>query len=318
LRELPKFHSEKLLVSLDTSDDAAVYELNEEQALIATVDFFTPVVDDPYVYGQIAAANSLSDIYAMGGSPLLAMNIVGFPNCLDYSILGEILKGGADKIMEAGALLVGGHTIEDDEPKYGLSVNGLVHPKKIFANSTAKVGDNLILTKPIGSGVINTAIKAEIIDNEDYERAIFVMSYLNKTASEGMILNNANSCTDITGFGLVGHSLEMAKASNVSIRIFTDKVPLLSGAYDNAQMGIIPAGTYKNMDYYSKDVKFIDVEETIRDLMYDPQTSGGLLVSISEENTEKYIEFLKNNLKVEYALIGRVEELTENYLYVEK
>ena len=220
LCHLPKMFDENLLVGIETSDDAAVYKINDELAMIQTLDFFTPVVDNPYTFGQIAAANSLSDVYAMGGEPKLAMNIVCFPNCLDQSVLVDILKGGYDKVKEAGAIIVGGHTVEDDEPKYGLSVTGFVHPSKILTNNNAKHGDVLVLTKPLGTGIINTAIKGELVDKEAYEEAVFVMSTLNKYAKEAMDeVEGINSVTDITGFGLLGHALEMARGSNVSIKI---------------------------------------------------------------------------------------------------
>lgn len=317
MRDLPTFHDSNLIVSHDTSDDAAVYRLNDSQALIATLDFFTPIVDDPYSFGRIAAANALSDIYAMGGTPLLAMNIVGFPNCLDMSILGEILKGGADVIKESGALLVGGHTIEDNEPKYGLSVNGIIHPDKVYSNASSKPGDILVLTKPIGAGVLNTAMKADLLDDDQINEAINVMSYLNKTAAEGMKVHSANACTDITGFGLIGHTLEMAKASNVTAVIHSSKIKLMSGAYDNAQMGIIPAGAYSNMEFYKADVAVSEgVDPVILDLIYDPQTSGGLLVSIPQEKLDNYLAFLESNLKVPFSVIGEITEKQEKNLIV--
>lgn len=210
---MPKFEDENLLVGIETSDDAAIYKVTDDIAMIQTVDFFTPIVDDPYMFGQIAAANSLSDVYAMGGVPKVALNIVGFPNCLDPSILGDILKGGADKVKEAGAVLVGGHTIQDDEPKYGLCVSGFVHPKKIFKNYGCRPGDVLILTKQIGNGVVNTAIKAEMASDRAIREAEIVMSSLNRKAKEVVDKYHVNACTDITGFGLLGHCAEMAVPS---------------------------------------------------------------------------------------------------------
>ena len=315
--KLPKFYSDKLIVGFETSDDAAVYKLDDERALIQTLDFFTPIVDDPYNFGKIAAANSLSDIYAMGGEPILALNIVGFPNCLDIEILGEILRGGAEKVKEAGALLVGGHTIEDDEPKYGLSVLGMVHPDKVLENSSAKPGDVLVITKPLGVGILNTAIKGGLASDEEIERAVFAMEYLNKDAADGMKEVKVNSCTDITGFGLIGHIYEMAKGSNVTIEIESEKVPILEGAYDYAEMGLVPAGAYKNMHYVGENVKMEDgVSQTLADIFFDPQTSGGLLVSLNEKDCEKLIDIYKDILKTDFAVIGKVLSKKDKYIIV--
>ncbi len=308
--KLPKFHSDKLIVGLDTADDAAVYKLDDEKAIIQTLDFFTPIVDDPKEFGRIAAANSLSDVYAMGGEPTIALNIVGFPTCLDIDILGEILQGGAEKVQEAGALLVGGHTIEDDEPKYGMSVTGLVHPDKVLSNAGAKVGDVLILTKPIGIGVMNTAIKGGMASEEEIQEAINVMAYLNKDAADGMKKVHVNACTDITGFGLIGHLYEVAKASNVTIEMQADSVKILKGARDHAEMGLIPAGMYKNKKYVGDQVEVSSTVETvIEDLLHDPQTSGGLLISLPADQAEILMEIYKDSLKTDYSIIGRV--LTE-------
>lgn len=305
--KLPKFHSDKLIVGLDTADDAAVYKLDDEKAIIQTLDFFTPIVDDPRDFGRIAAANSLSDVYAMGGEPTIALNIVGFPNCLPIEVLGEILAGGAEKVQEAGALLVGGHTIEDDEPKYGLSVTGLVHPDKVLSNANAKVGDVLILTKPIGIGVMNTAIKGEMASKEEIEEAVQVMAYLNKDAADGMKQVHVNTCTDITGFGLVGHLYEVAKASGVTIEVFSSDVPILKGAREHAEMGLLPAGMYKNLAYVQDYVKVAEgIEEVMIDLLHDPQTSGGLLISLPEEEAEKLMEIYKDTLETAFSIIGRV------------
>lgn len=215
------------MVGIETSDDAAIYRVTDDIAMIQTVDFFTPVVDDPYTFGQIAAANSLSDVYAMGGEPKVALNIVGFPNCLDPEILGEILRGGADKVKEAGAVLVGGHSVQDDEPKYGLSVSGFVHPDKIYRNYGCRPGDVLVLTKQIGSGIINTAVKAEMASEQAKTEAVKVMSSLNKKAKEAAEGFPVNACTDITGFGLLGHCAEMAEASGVTLEIQAKRVPYM-------------------------------------------------------------------------------------------
>ena len=220
------------MVGIETSDDAAIYRVTDDIAMIQTVDFFTPVVDDPYTFGQIAAANSLSDVYAMGGEPKVALNIVGFPNCLDPEILGEILRGGADKVKEAGAVLVGGHSVQDDEPKYGLSVSGFVHPDKIYRNYGCRPGDVLVLTKQIGSGIINTAVKAEMASEQAKTEAVKVMSSLNKKAKEAAEGFPVNACTDITGFGLLGHCAEMAEASGVTLEIQAKRVPYMQEAVD--------------------------------------------------------------------------------------
>ncbi|ABR48478.1 selenide, water dikinase [Alkaliphilus metalliredigens QYMF] len=317
LCHIPRIKDEKLIVGLETSDDAAVYQIDEERALVQTLDFFTPVVDDPYTYGQIAAANSLSDVYAMGGQPLTAMNIVCFPSCLSPDVLKEILKGGADKIMEANCLLVGGHTVEDNEPKYGLSVTGMVSPHEIWTNAGAKVGEYLILTKPIGTGVLNTAIKVDMVDESQYEDAVKVMVTLNKYGMEALKDFNISACTDITGFGLLGHAYEMAKGSHVSLEIYSDQVPFIAGVKEFARMGIIPGGMYANKKHIEKDVNVNgDVEEVIMDLLYDPQTSGGLLVSIAEEQVEEAIEKLTELNLTEFAVIGKVVEKDEFTIYI--
>lgn len=317
LSQLPKNkNNNNLLVGLDTADDAAVYKLNDETALIQTLDFFTPMIDDPYIFGQIAAANSLSDVYAMGGKPIVAMNIVCFPSCNDMNILAEILKGGFDKVKESGALLVGGHTVDDKEPKYGLSVSGIVHPEKVLSNATSRVGDKLILTKPIGVGILNTAMKENLVSKEISDKVIEVMVHLNKYAAKSFDYIKVNSVTDITGFGLLGHALEMAKASNVSIEINSKDVPILDGAIDMANMGIIPAGMYRNKEYVSKDVNIIDVDTAIEDILYDPQTSGGLLISVEEELADKLIEHMKLNGSIEAKIIGSVKKKEDKYITV--
>lgn len=309
-------NDKNLIVGIDTSDDAAVYKLNDEMATIQTLDFFTPIVDDPYTFGQIAAANSLSDVYAMGGKPIVALNIVCFPNCLNMNILGEILRGGADKVLEAGAVIVGGHTVQDDEPKYGLSVTGIVHPDKVLKNYGAETGDILILTKPIGLGIINTAIKAKIASKEAYEKAVKVMAYLNKYAGEIITDYNITSCTDITGFSLIGHAYEMAEPSKKTFRIFKDAIPFIKEAKEYASMGLIPAGCYENKKYLEGKYLLKNVESWMEDILFDPQTSGGLLISCKEKD---YIDILTRleNLEVESAVIGRVEEFNDAYIVIE-
>ena len=309
---LPKFHDENLLVGVETSDDAAIYKVNDELALIQTLDFFTPVVDDPYLFGQIAAANSLSDVYAMGGEPRTALNIVGFPNCLDPKILGRILEGGASKVLEAGAILAGGHSIQDDEPKYGLSVTGFVNPNKIFKNYGSQPGDVIIITKQVGSGLINTAIKAEMAEKSQIDEVVTVMTSLNKKAKEVIENYPISACTDITGFGLAGHAMEMAASSKVTFEIDVNKVPYIDGALEMAKMGLVPAGTYNNKDYISGDVESINIEECYLDLMYDPQTSGGLLITLAESEDENIMkDFEKKNMDTKVAVIGRVLEKQE-------
>ena len=294
LGNLPKFHDENLLVGVETSDDAAIYKVNDELALIQTLDFFTPVVDDPYLFGQIAAANSLSDVYAMGGEPRTALNIVGFPSCLDPKILGRILEGGASKVLEAGAILAGGHSIQDDEPKYGLSVTGFVNPNKIFKNYGSQPGDVIIITKQVGSGLINTAIKAEMAEKSQIDEVVTVMTSLNKKAKEVIENYPISACTDITGFGLAGHAMEMASSSKVTFEIDVNKVPYIDGALEMAKMGLVPAGTYNNKDYISGDVESCNIEECYLDLMYDPQTSGGLLITLAESEVENIMKDFKN------------------------
>lgn len=301
---------------MDTADDAAVYKLNEEIALIQTLDFFTPMVDDPYVFGQIAASNSLSDVYAMGGKPVVAMNIVCFPSCHDMNVLAEIMKGGFDKVKESGALLVGGHTVDDKEPKYGLSVSGIVKPDKVLSNATSKPGDKLILTKPVGVGILNTAMKEGLVEKSISDKVIEVMIHLNKYAAMSFEYIEVNSVTDITGFGLLGHALEMAKASNVSIHIDSKEVPILDGAIEMANMGIIPAGMYRNKQYIYTDVNIQDVDGAIEDILYDPQTSGGLLVSVKEELAELLVEDMKKNGSIEAKIIGSVKQKENNYITV--
>ena len=317
LTVIPKVSHEKLIVGLETSDDAAVYKVSDDKAIILTLDFFTPVVDDPYTFGKIAAANSLSDIYAMGGEPTVAMNIVCFPQCEDMAILREILRGGSDKVTESGAILVGGHTVDDMEPKYGLSVTGEVHPDRVRANSHVEVGDVLILTKPIGTGILNTAIKGELADEQDYEEAVLVMEYLNKYPADALKKIDVNGVTDVTGFGLLGHVLEMAKGSGCTIEIDGESVPMLRNAREYANMGIIPAGMYKNLDYISPDVSVCEgVKQDILDVLYDPQTSGGLLISVPQQRASELIEELRNCKALCYDIIGRAVEKKEKYVIV--
>lgn len=315
---LPKVSDERLIVGLDTSDDAAVYKIDEDTAIIQSLDFFTPIVDDPYTYGQIAAANSLSDIYAMGGVPRLAMNIVCFPDCLRPEILTEILKGGQDKVKEAGAILVGGHSISDDEPKYGLSVTGFVHPDKVWTNAGAQEGDLLILTKPLGLGIINTAIIGGLADQDSYDEAVHLMTSLNKYAKEAIEnMEGLNSVTDITGFGLVGHAQEMAAGSGTTIKIKSDQVPLIKNTREYGEMGLVPAGAYTNKDYFGPYVQKKDhIETVIEDILYDPQTSGGLLISVAKDQAEELLENLEKT-PTKCAIIGEVVKRGDHHIIIE-
>ena len=302
-------------MGLETSDDAAVYQITEEIAMIQTVDFFTPVVDDPYTFGQIAAANSLSDVYAMGGEPKIALNIAAFPNCLDIEILGEILRGGAEKVKEAGAVLVGGHTIQDNEPKYGLCVSGFVHPKKVWKNYGCRLGDVLILTKPIGSGVVNTAVKAQMASEEAAKDAVRVMSSLNKNAKEVFERYEISACTDVTGFGLLGHCAEMASASDVTLELYPEQIPLIKEAKSYTSMGLVPAGAYRNREHTEEMVDAGTTEEALLDLMYDPQTSGGLLVSVPPQDADVIVAELRaQNPETEASVIGTVKARSEKWI----
>lgn len=275
---------ENLLVGFDSRDDAGVYRLNEDLAIIQTIDFFTPMVDDPYTFGQIAAVNAINDIYAMGGRPLLAMNLVCFPEYEDMSMLRQILEGGLSKVKEAGALIVGGHTVDDNEPKYGLSVCGLVHPDRVIANSTAQPGDKLFLTKPLGTGIIATAVKAEMASAPAMEEAVYWMSMLNKVGAEVMQQVGVNAATDITGFGLAGHLYELAAGSDVAVEIYTDKLLFMEGALEYAGLGLIPGGAYSNRDYLGDKLEFMEeIDISHRDLLFTPETAGGLLVAVPED-----------------------------------
>lgn len=286
LRLLPQPSDPNLLLGLGT-DDAAVYRLSDEMALIQSVDVFTPIVDDPYQFGLIAAANAFSDIYAKGGRPLLALNIAGFPRRLPLDILAEILRGGADKAAEAGVLIVGGHTIDDPEPKYGLAVTGLVHPKKFVTNSGARPGDLLYLTKPLGIGAITTGIKQEKTPPAVADEAVRVMGTLNRAASEAMLEAGVHAATDVSGFGLLGHLHEMTQASGVGARIEASVVPVLDGARELAAGGAIAGGTSRNLEWLADKVRWApEIGEVTRILLADAQTSGGLLIAVAPERAE--------------------------------
>lgn len=318
MRYLPKNkHDKNLLVGHETSDDAGVYLLTEELAMIQTVDYFTPIVDDPYQFGQIAAANALSDVYAMGGTPKTVLNIVGFPiKKLGHEILAEILKGAASKVEEAGAVIVGGHSIDDQEPKFGLSVTGLAHPKHIWKNNGAQPGDVVVLTKPIGVGILTTGIKREKVSLEQVEEVTSLMSTLNKTSAETLRDFSPNAVTDVTGFGLLGHASEMAIGSNVTINIQYELVPILNGTMSLALDGIVPGGSKANHNWLNSKVNYdtcLTFEQQL--ILCDAITSGGLLVSMSPSDAQGYVETLKKLGNQSVAIIGTVVEKKEKWIY---
>lgn len=297
-------------MGLEGFEDAGVYRLTNDLAIIRTVDYFTPIVDDPYAFGQIAVANALSDVYAMGGKPITAMNIVCFPSkSMDFSILRDILRGGLDKLKEAEVTLVGGHSVDDPELKYGLSVTGTIHPEKVILNSEVKRGDSLILTKALGTGIINTAIKANMADANTIISVTRQMSELNMHASEIMQEIGVNACTDVTGFGLLGHTCEMIQSSEVGLEIDHSAVPVLPKTIEFAQMGLIPAGTYRNRDFRSGMVNFkSNVPDYISDILFDPQTSGGLIISVSAEKAQTLLARLQDAGIDHSAVIGKVND----------
>ena len=279
-------HDPNLLVGFDKSDDASVYRVSDELALVQTVDFFPPIDDDPYTFGQIAATNALSDVYAMGGEPKLALNIMAVPDSLPKEAVHALLRGGYDKVYEAGAIITGGHSILDDEPKYGLAVTGFVHPARLLTNSGAKPNDVLFLTKPLGIGVYTTAAKAELLSEEGKAYAKTLMTTLNKGARDVMVRYRVHACTDVTGFALMGHSLEMAQGSDTELEIDTKKLDLLPEAPELAAMGILPAGVYRNRSFAEEFVDAGDVPLEIQDILYDPQTSGGLLIAVDPADAD--------------------------------
>ena len=306
-----------MIVGIETAEDAGVYRLTDEIALIQTADFITPVVDDPFVYGQVAVANALSDVYAMGGKPITAINLVMFDTCkvpMDY--LAEILKGGAEKLKEAGVSLVGGHTVDDLETKFGLSVTGIAHPKRIVRNSTAKPGDVLVYTKPLGIGVLTTAIKADMASDEEVKAVSEVMTHLNKSASEAMVSVGVSACTDVTGFGFLGHLYEMVKFSGVSAEIDSSAFKLLPGAKEYASMGLLPAATYDNVDYVGDAVEFPEgFDEDLKMLFFDPQTSGGLLISVPEGKLTELLSELQKRGERWIQVVGKIKEGTGIKVY---
>lgn len=293
---------------MDRPDDAGVYKITDDIAIIQTVDFFTPIVDDPYWFGQIAAANALSDVYAMGGVPKTAMNVVAFPlKQMDLSVLRQILQGGLDKMKEAGVALVGGHSVEDKELKYGLSVTGFIHPDRILTKKDLKVGDRLILTKPLGTGIINTAIKGGLASSEIIETVTHLMAALNRDAAETMQDYPVHACTDITGFGLLGHIAEMVVDSEFGVEILASRVPLLPECLEYAAMGLVPAGLYKNREFRGAMVEVSpSVDPFIQDILFDPQTSGGLLICVERKSADDLLNRLKERGMDKAAIIGEV------------
>jgi len=287
---------ENLLVGFDKSDDASVYKISDELALVQTVDFFPPIADDPYLFGQIAATNALSDVYAMGGEPKLALNLLCIPEDMPKGAVHDLLRGGYDKVYEAGAIITGGHSIIDPEPKYGLAVTGFVHPDKVLTNSGAKPGDVLLLTKPIGIGVLTTGAKADLTSQESMELAYRMMTTLNKAARDAMVKYDVHACTDVTGFALLGHAFEMAEGSDVEITLNVDQIDLIPEALELARMGILPAGMYRNRRYAEPGVDAGDVELAKQDLLYDPQTAGGLMIAVAAKDADALFEELKTTV----------------------
>jgi selenide,water dikinase len=303
---------------LEKADDAGVYKLTDDLAIVQTVDFFTPIVDDPYTFGQIAVANALSDVYAMGGKPLTALNIVCFPiKTLDISVLRDILRGGIDKMREAGVVLVGGHSVDDPELKYGLSVTGTVHPKRVLTKGGARPGDKLLLTKPIGTGIISTAVKGGMASDQVIKAVAQSMAALNKTASEVMLQVGVNACTDITGFGLLGHACEMIQDSRIGLRIHSASVPIFPETIELARMGMIPGGTSRNKEFRSKMVDSAGIADVMLDILFDPQTSGGLFVSVSADRANLLLARLKEAGVIDAAIVGEVVSHPKQRIVVE-
>lgn len=308
-----------MIVGFDTNDDAAVYRINDEQAIVQTVDFITPMFNDPFIFGQVAAANSLSDVYAMGGKPLTVLNLVCFDGCnFSKDVLKQILAGGLDKIRESGALLIGGHTIDDLEMKYGLSVTGMINPGKVLKNNTGKIGNKIILTKPLGAGILTTALKAEMITEPELKEAIFYMTMLNKTASEIALNFSITGMTDVTGFGLIGHLGEMVN-DRTAIKLFSDKILLMQHTREMAEMGMIPGGSYRNRDYFKQIVDYTGFSQNEADdiYYYDTQTSGGLLIAVDDGDSANLISALHAAGLTASVVIGEiVERKTEHKIYL--
>lgn len=307
----------RLLVGYDKSDDASVYQVADDLAIVQTTDFFPPIVDEPFMYGQIAATNALSDVYAMGGEPKLALNIMCIPEKMDKETVQEILRGGYAKAYEAGAIITGGHTIHGAEPIYGLAVTGFAHPQKIWQNSGASVGDVLLLTKPLGVGILTTAAKADLVDKAVLEKLYAQMCTLNKYARDVLVNYSVHACTDVTGFALLGHSLEMAQGSGVSVHIRAQDVPYHAEAYEMAAMGFIPAGAYRNRDFAQASVQVVGkVARALQDIFYDPQTSGGLLCALPKAEADACLADLQT-VAADTRIIGYVTEKQEKDIYLE-
>ena len=307
LSDIKVHHDDNLLVGFDKSDDASVYKISDDLAIVQTVDFFPPIADDPYLFGQIAATNALSDVYAMGGEPKLCLNIMAIPENMPMEAVHALLRGGYDKVYEAGALITGGHSIHDDEPKYGLAVTGFVHPDKMLTNSNARPGDVLLLTKPIGIGVLSTAEKADMLSKSGQELINRLMTTLNKAARDAMVKYNVHACTDVTGFGLIGHTYEMASGSDTEIILDVDSIDLIPEALELARMGMLPAGMYRNRNFAQAHVDAGDTELAKQDMLYDPQTAGGLLIAVAPEDADALFNELKNTVPSAQR-IGTVSE----------
>ena len=306
-----------LLVGYDKSDDASVYRVSDELAIVQTTDFFPPIVDDPFMYGQIAATNALSDVYAMGGEPKLALNIMCIPEKMDKATVQEILRGGYAKAYEAGAIITGGHTIHGAEPIYGLAVTGFVKPENVWTNSGAQPGDVLLLTKPLGVGILTTAAKAGLVEQELLDKLYEQMSTLNKYAHDVLVNYSLHACTDVTGFALLGHSLEMAQGSGVTVHIQTENVPFHKEAWAFADMGLVPSGAYRNRDYAEAGVRLTrEIARPMQDILYDPQTSGGLLIALPEKDAAQCLDELRQSVP-QAAAIGYVTEKMDAAIYLE-
>ena len=307
---------DRLIVGYDKSDDASVYKIDDRTALIQTTDFFPPIVDDPYLYGKIAATNAFSDVYAMGGQPKLALNIMCITDGMDKETVQQILRGGYDTAYEAGAIITGGHTIQGAEPIYGLAVSGFVDPDKVWINSGAKPGDALILTKPLGVGIITTGIKAEMVDTDLRGRVYAQMAVLNKSARDILVNYTVHSCTDVTGFALLGHGFEMAQGSGCSLHFNVDQIPYHKEAYELADMGLVPAGAYRNRDYAEASVELTtDISGAMQDILYDPQTSGGFLVAIPQEEAAGCLAELQKCYP-QAAIVGYVTKKQDSWIYL--
>lgn len=306
LGDMKVHHDPNLLVGFDKSDDASVYKVSDDLALVQTVDFFPPIHDDPYTFGQIAATNALSDVYAMGGEPKLALNIMAVPKDMPSETVHEILRGGYDKAYEAGAIITGGHSILDDEPKYGLAVTGFVHPDRVLTNSGAKPGDVLLLTKPLGIGILTTAAKVDMASSENMAYAVKLMTTLNRAARDAMVKYRVHACTDVTGFSLMGHGLEMAQGSDVELHLNVSAIDLIPEAVELARIGILPEGMYRNRSFAEPYADPGETELCRQDVLYDPQTAGGLLIAVDPADAAALYEELKDAVPSAQC-IGTVE-----------